>query len=70
MNSIFMVISNTRDPGNEVIFGLYPTQDLAEARVDSLMSDPDYTEGDNDFIATVVEAVVGPAGADTEIYLR
>jgi hypothetical protein len=68
MTSIFMVIGNCASPGAETIYGLYPTQELAEARADALMADPDY-QGD-DFCAVVVEANVGPNGADTVIALR
>ena len=68
MTSIFMVIANCASPGAETVYGLYPTQELAQARVDALMADPD-CQGD-DFFASVVETKVGPNGADTEIYLR
>jgi hypothetical protein len=70
MSSIFTVISNTRDAGNESIMGMYPTRKLAEARVNFLMSNPDNVSEDNDFSACVVEVKVGPNGADTMIELR
>ena len=65
---IYMVTSNTSDPGQEVIHGFYPTRELAQDRVDSILADEDY-QGDDTYVG--IEAIpVGPEGSDTYITLR
>lgn len=73
---IYMVTANDTTPGNETIFGFYPSRELAEARKVKLESDPDnYAYGDiesneTDFQVSVHAIPVTADGADTSITLR
>ena len=71
--SIFMVSGNDLTPGNETIFGFYPTLELAEARQAAIEADPDWIDQDNssDMMISIDEIKdVGAEGVDTEMGLR
>ena len=71
--SIFMVSGNDLTPGNETIFGFYPTLELAEARQAAIEADPDWITEDNesDLQLSITEIKdVGALGVDTLMTLR
>ena len=71
--SIFMVSGNDMNPGHEVIFGFYPTRELAEKRKAAIEADPDWIDQDNlsDMMISIDEIKdVGAEGVDTEMSLR
>ena len=67
---IYIVASNTSNPGDEVIHGFYPTRELAQNRVDAIKADEDYQSEDGDIAVGVQAVFVGPEGADTHFTLR
>lgn len=67
---IYMVASNTSNPGDEVIHGFYPTRGLAQDRVDAILADEDYQSEDGDIAVGIREIPVGPEGSDTHLTLR
>jgi len=71
--SIFMVSGNDITPGNETIFGFYPTLELAEKRKAAIEADPNWFTEDNesDLQLSISEIkAVGPMGVDTVMTLR
>ena len=64
MTSIFIVRAENRGAPESIIFGVYPTAALAEARANFLEAEEEY-----DF-AWYDEVKVGSNGADCEIYNR
>jgi hypothetical protein len=73
MASIFMVSGNDMNPGHEVIFGFYPTRELAEKRKAVVEADPNWIDEDNseDLMVTIDEIKdVGAEGVDLSIGLR
>lgn len=67
---IYMVASNTSNPGDETIHGFYPTRELAQKRVDAILADEDYQSEDGDIAVGIQAIFVGSEGADTDIRLR
>ena len=68
--SIFMVASNTSNPGDEVIHGFYPTRELAQNRVDAIKADEDYQSEDGDLAVGILAIPVTAQGSDTHLTLR
>jgi hypothetical protein len=66
MTSIFIVRAEDRGCPESVLYGVYPTKELADARVHFLETNEDYM---HDFV-WYDEVKVGPNGADCELYNR
>ena len=66
MTSIFIVRAEDRGAPESIIYGVYPTAELATARVKFLETDEDYGHE----FAWYDEVKVGPDGADCELYNR
>lgn len=64
--SIFIVRAEMGGAPESVIYGVYPTVELAEARVKFLETDEDYGYE----FAWYDEVKVGPNGADTALFNR
>jgi len=74
-NAIYMVVTNTDNPGDEAILGLYPTMALAKARIKRQKAEISADVGlpfekCGDILFGIEKILVGAEGADTNIALR
>ena len=67
MTSVFIVRAEDRGAPESTIYGVYPTVELAKARI-AVLRDEDFGYGDGD--AWYDEVKVGANGADCELYNR
>jgi len=68
MNSIFIVRAEDRGAPESIIYGVYPTAKLAEARC-AVLEDPNHSYC-HDFVWFDEVLAVGPMGADCEFANR
>ncbi len=66
MTKIYIVRAESGGAPESIIYGVYPTEELATARVNFLKNDEDYGYE----FAWFDVVTVGPNGADCELYNR
>ena len=74
-SAIYMVITNTDNPGDEAILGVYPTMKLAQSRIQREKAEISAEVGlpfekCGDILFGIEKVMVGLEGADTNISLR